>query len=347
MDANNKSYFKVLKCLVILFWSALFLLKMLEIWRQFLNNDTFITIDHEAFESMDLPVLTICPNRAFKTLPPNGTDSTQIKDHGFTVEDIFHNADELLSNSAYELRETMARFFVKCHTIRVTSRARFQDYSNKYSFKKDTDYTIYIHDPGEEFWLLLGIYPYEITSVKVQANNSHGMAAADLLIKKEIIRSDDCINDIGSDQFAKCATEELIKQFLAVANCTSFLLEHLHPQQKLPYCHQQYLVYNDAVNLAQNLLKDILISRKCASMCDRTRYSVNLAEYHENVMFGSDDYFLACFFGTLNVEHKTEKYVYGFGTAIVAVGGSMGLFLGFSCLSISLSLLKMLENKFK
>ena len=46
-----------------------------------------------------------------------------------------------------------------------------QNYSFIYSLSNETDYTMYVHEPGEEFWLLLGIYPYDITSVKIDAHN--------------------------------------------------------------------------------------------------------------------------------------------------------------------------------
>ena len=54
---------------------------------------------------------------------------------------------------------------------------------------------------------------------------------------------------------------------------------------------------------------------------------------------------LAYFYGSLSMEMKTEKLVYDFGNALVAVGGSMGLFLGFSCLSIAWTVLEFVYKK--
>jgi hypothetical protein len=46
----------------------------------------------------------------------------------------------------------------------------------------------------------------------------------------------------------------------------------------------------------------------------------------------------------LNIEEKTEALVYDFGTFLAAIGGNLGLFLGFSCLSLLLILISMFEK---
>ncbi len=52
------------------------------------------------------------------------------------------------------------------------------------------------------------------------------------------------------------------------------------------------------------------------------------------------------FYANLKVEEKLEQLVYGFDSALVAIGGNMGLYLGFSCLSISFWIIDMMEQKF-
>jgi hypothetical protein len=39
-------------------------------------------------------------------------------------------------------------------------------------------------------------------------------------------------------------------------------------------------------------------------------------------------------FDSLLIEEEHEEYVYGIGNFIVALGGNLGLMLGFSCLSV-------------
>jgi len=49
-------------------------------------------------------------------------------------------------------------------------------------------------------------------------------------------------------------------------------------------------------------------------------------------------------FSTLLVGEEAEAYVYDFGNFMVALGGNLGLMLGFSCLTVIFSLIKFLFN---
>ncbi len=77
----------------------------------------------------------------------------------------------------------------------------------------------------------------------------------------------------------------------------------------------------------------------CSKSCNEYSYKTEFTTYEStgdypeyNMEPGYLNMFI--FFENLVVEIKTEEYVYGFGTAIAAVGGSMGLFLGTSCYSL-------------
>ena len=52
--------------------------------------------------------------------------------------------------------------------------------------------------------------------------------------------------------------------------------------------------------------------------------------------YGLGYYIIWMFYSDLYVIEKIETYTFDFDTALVAVGGSMGLFLGWSCNSIVL-----------
>lgn len=78
--------------------------------------------------------------------------------------------------------------------------------------------------------------------------------------------------------------------------------------------------------------------QKCGKPCSKTSYSVQKLDYHRNLMRNLDvpdeKYVLWPYFASLKVDTKTEKKVYEFDAATVAVGGSLGLFLGLSSLGI-------------
>ena len=53
------------------------------------------------------------------------------------------------------------------------------------------------------------------------------------------------------------------------------------------------------------------------------------------------------FYSSLYVNEKIETYVFDFDTALVAVGGSLGLFLGWSCHSIIMGIIEFLYKALK
>ena len=55
-------------------------------------------------------------------------------------------------------------------------------------------------------------------------------------------------------------------------------------------------------------------------------------------------YYLYLVYSTLTVKVLKEEHVYDFATALVAIGGSMGLLLGYSCNSLFSSLLDLIEH---
>jgi hypothetical protein len=52
-------------------------------------------------------------------------------------------------------------------------------------------------------------------------------------------------------------------------------------------------------------------------------------------------------YATLSVEEQTETLVFDIGSLLAAAGGNLGLFLGFSCLSLLFSLLDYLASFWK
>jgi hypothetical protein len=68
----------------------------------------------------------------------------------------------------------------------------------------------------------------------------------------------------------------------------------------------------------------------------------NLANFEENNNF--DLYYS---FETMDTEERMETLTYDLGNFLVAAGGNLGLFLGFSCFSLFLHFIEFLNQKTK
>ena len=62
-------------------------------------------------------------------------------------------------------------------------------------------------------------------------------------------------------------------------------------------------------------------------------------EYDDENPLDNDTFELIVFFRSMNIDEKTETFVYDVGNFLAAAGGNMGLFMGFSCLSIMFALI--------
>ena len=62
--------------------------------------------------------------------------------------------------------------------------------------------------------------------------------------------------------------------------------------------------------------------------------------------FAENYYFIFALYGSMDIEKHEEALIYDFGNFFAAVGGNVGLFLGFSCLSIVYTGVDLLVLKF-
>jgi hypothetical protein len=97
-------------------------------------------------------------------------------------------------------------------------------------------------------------------------------------------------------------------------------------------------------------------TRSCPLTCQQRSYTYTMKPYHINsVVDPTNKYFtklsqpvtyIGFSYETLLTEEKEETLVYDVTNFLVNAGGNLGLFLGFSCLSILLYAIKLCKSKF-
>ena len=89
----------------------------------------------------------------------------------------------------------------------------------------------------------------------------------------------------------------------------------------------------------ENLDKDV-----CGKICQAVKYHHNLALYSKQVLskeikeYGEGYFIIWSYYASLNVKEKVETYLFDFDAVVVAIGGNLGLFLGYSIYSIIVSI---------
>lgn len=67
----------------------------------------------------------------------------------------------------------------------------------------------------------------------------------------------------------------------------------------------------------------------------------------ETEKFDGSHFSLSVWMSTLKVEDETEYVVYDNSNFLAAIGGNLGLFLGFSCLSAFIAIIKHMSKLFE
>ena len=92
----------------------------------------------------------------------------------------------------------------------------------------------------------------------------------------------------------------------------------------------------------------------CPIPCKQKSFKYKLEYFSKNTWIEYDDenpldndvFDLQVFFKSMNIEEKTETFVYDIGNFLTAAGGNLGLFMGFSCLSVMIALIDNLKYHF-
>lgn len=179
------------------------------------------------------------------------------------------------------------------------------------------------------------------------------MGGADIFITKEIIRkipSKSGCQAISIEEFAKCLRQELQKslemqQLLSNLKCKVPALD-FNLKLNLNYCtstsdalKMEKIIYKSAIEIHQKKI--------CGKVCDLPKFTSDLSYLSKNVLskelqrYGDGFFIIWSFYSTLSVEEKIETYIFDFDTALIAFGGTLGLYLGWSIYSIFVNFIDM------
>ena len=155
-------------------------------------------------------------------------------------------------------------------------------------------------------------------------------------------------------KFVELNPQSQIKQKI---NCTIAGLEELQQENKndleqcklRPNAKAAYKVFKEVAD-------DFLAYPHrfgCPFPCIKLSYKVSLKYFHETAWPDiykpanfSNKFFLSLFFDTFDMVENEETLVYDAGNFFAAAGGHLGLFLGFSCLSLLMQIIDYLNLHF-
>lgn len=206
--------------------------------------------------------------------------------------------------------------------------------------------------------LFMSVYPYEAPLVVLNVDNDNGFGGSSIIYRKEnqikIPGKGGCLEQTITD-FMICINEKLLESLAKSSKLkckVAALLFIDFNSDHLEFCE----TVEDALameGLIYELAQETQTKHLCKLPCDRPIFSSRVNFYSTRVLskelalYGDGYYIIWMFFSTLYVNQKVETFLFDFDTALVAVGGSLGLFLGWSLHSMVMAIIEFIYYKCK
>lgn len=196
-------------------------------------------------------------------------------------------------------------------------------------------------DKGEDLYLQMTEYPHELSHVLIDKTEKY--KGVDMIIRKSMSKkiqgqgSDQCL-DVNSQEYANLISQKTVEYLGANVSCTTPYTAKILESKKLPKCSDHQSAMRNQSEVTKKFHKAILNTHK---ICSISSYQSNEDYYNRNIEtdLSASPPRLYVVYGSTIVEEKIEQYMYDPGTLLTSIGGNMGLFLGFSCLSCFLWLI--------
>jgi len=151
----------------------------------------------------------------------------------------------------------------------------------------------------------------------------------------------------SAQDFIECSKANFLKKNLDSINCTIFnMKEFMDPADTpLPLCKNESTAAETFNTLKERLSEtsEPYSIKGCAVPCTQISYNYkleyyNIKSWYQTMNANNEGTFLLHFlYRRLDTEEQTETIIYDIGSFLTAAGGNLGLFMGFSCLSIILT----------
>ena len=275
----------------------------------------------------------------------------------YKLEDIFTapTVKKLSNKTLIQLSQNPTELFGNCFTIKKLDPVTIAQYDPELELNDGMDVHVFVHDEHEEHFLFLAIFPYDLSYIFVNSKNDQGINALDLSFRKIITNKLNnhrckCSERSSPRHYNDCIKNNLKERVEKNISCTTPIFHQLDLRdangEQMPNCEGTEKIYG-TIRLVTNYLKAIIQEDLCLLPCTQVTYDTAVKKYHINTLDPrkSKHFRIWPSYTTMRVENRSEDYIYSPGTVVSAVGGSMGLFLGFSILSTLIHLLNFFQTK--
>ena len=286
-------------------------------------------------------------------------------ENSLSIEEVFDNLtlQSFKTGKGKQVSETLSQLNGRCFTLSDTEGSN----PTKFVFKLKNNLRVGLHSKGSEMFLTgQNRFPYEVTFQQVEVRNGNNFSISALLYEEirstRISKEENPCRDssqeeleLANELFINCSKKQIWANVSQDASCRIPDMNAVIPDKAavpecsdLPAANRSYWIYNDYMKLFVERPWDF----GCLPPCRSVTYKISLDYYHANNDLETDDVSdispesFVLFSGYLSnmVVEEIESLEHDVGSLLVSAGGNLGLFLGFSVLSILYLVLKKVKG---
>ena len=349
-------------------------------FKKFLHGDTTLATRALNMEKLKYPVITLCPTYSFKTdviklagFPPNfwmslspedWNPNMTIKDWKDFLDNSTYRIDELASsiklhngfvidklelkdNELITIKKVPTSYRGICYSISLNLLTESPTDYVKIYFKhpsKENDLNIFYHEAFEETYLMA--FDYWIMQPNMQILKSEYGYSNELVVKHHWKKpgTANCNEKATTKTQHYCIAQEIIEKCKPCSFPFHSILQEIEKklEQKTKICSSP-LELKDSQNC---ISKTIINSRKSKCLRPCSLWMLELYP-RQKPLHGLvvNESVISFYYRHLEVEESKEYVLVDFVTALSGIGGSMGIFLGFSFLDIGFNIIKWIISK--
>ena len=244
------------------------------------------------------------------------------------------DADKCPYNGVFQVHDLHTIHRGKCYTIEFLKNITFSSLDNVLiTYQAET--LFFAHGRGQEIGFIANFFPVQPRVFFLKdKQTSHVSFEAMETITEQYLGCDETIEETDFYQCAKSAlAEEMVEKM--GANCTLPMISNILPSKPgFPYCNSNFSavqVLKQARDTFRALTGMNIDRTICSLPCKKSQY--NFDPLMARTITEDEDNYIYFAINSNQVLVAEQVRIFDFNSIIGTVGGSLGLFIGFSFLS--------------
>ena len=107
-----------------------------------------------------------------------------LQNSSYSAEELFHprTLKKLRNTTLYNFKEQYSSYYGLCFVIEKLTAEGVSDYSFEVVVNDEMDYNCMLHEPDENEWMFMSVYPYDIHMKRIDVNNTNNLGGASKIL---------------------------------------------------------------------------------------------------------------------------------------------------------------------